>query len=86
LREFPPRLLAEDGSGSGAAKSTVHCISYKPAPHQKISQQTCDPNELEGKGPKACGSQLSLKDISSVIAEPTHGWNEQAATMKIVFV
>ena len=60
-------------------------IRYKPAPHQKISQQTCDPNEIEVKGAKTRGRQLSIKDISSVTAEPTRGWDESAATTKIIF-
>ena len=60
-------------------------IRYKPAPHQKISQQTCDPAEIEVKGPKTRGRQISIKDISSVTAEPTRGWDEAAATTKILF-
>ncbi|HXS68042.1 MAG TPA: DNA topoisomerase IV subunit A [Candidatus Polarisedimenticolia bacterium] len=61
-------------------------IRYKPAPHQKISQQTCDPNEIEVKSPKTRGRQISIKDISSVTAEPTRGWDEKAATTKVMFV
>ncbi len=61
-------------------------IRYKPAPHQKISQQTCDPAEIEVKGAKTRGRQISIKDIGSVTAEPTRGWDENAATTKIVFV
>jgi topoisomerase-4 subunit A len=60
-------------------------IRYKPAPHQKISQQTCDPNQVEVKSPKTRGRQISIKDISSVTADPTRGWDDQAATTKIVF-
>jgi topoisomerase IV subunit A len=60
-------------------------VRYKPAPHQKISQQTCDPNEIEVKSAKTRGRQLSIKDISSVTAEPTRGWDEKAATTKIIF-
>jgi topoisomerase-4 subunit A len=60
-------------------------VRYKPAPHQKISQQTCAPGEIEVKGAKTRGRQLSIKDISSVTAEPTRGWDEKAATTKIVF-
>jgi topoisomerase IV subunit A len=60
-------------------------IRYKPAPHQKISQQTCDPNQVEIKSPKTRGRQLSIKDISSVTAEPTRGWDEKETTTKIVF-
>jgi topoisomerase IV subunit A len=60
-------------------------VRYKPAPHQKISQQTCEPEQVEVKSPKTRGRQLSIKDISSVTAEPTRGWDEKAATTKIVF-
>jgi topoisomerase-4 subunit A len=60
-------------------------IRYKPALHQKISQQTCDPNQVEIKSAKTRGRQISIKDISSVTTEPTRGWDEKAATTKIVF-
>src|SRR5438874_4280305 len=60
-------------------------VRYKPAPHQKISQQTCDPSQIEVKSPKTRGRQISNKDISSVTAEPTRGWDEKAATTQIVF-
>jgi topoisomerase-4 subunit A len=61
-------------------------IRYKPAPHQKVSQQTCDPSEIEVKSPKTLGRQISIKDISSVTAEPTRGWDDNAATTKVMFV
>ena len=60
-------------------------VRYKPAPHQKISQQTCEPEQVEVKSPKTRGRQISIKDISSVTAEPTRGWDESAATTKIIF-
>jgi topoisomerase-4 subunit A len=60
-------------------------IRYKPAPHQKINQQTCVPDEIEVKGPKTRGRQISIKDISSVTAEPTRGWDEKATTTKLAF-
>lgn len=60
-------------------------IRYKPAPHQKISQQTCDPSQIEVKSPRTRGRQISTKDISSVTAEPTRGWEEKATTTQIVF-
>jgi len=60
-------------------------VRYKPAPHQKVSQQTCDPSQVEVKNPRTLGRQISIKDISSVTAEPTRGWDESAATTKIVF-
>jgi len=60
-------------------------VRYKPAPHQKISQQTCEPEKVEVKNPRTLGRQISIKDISSVTAEPTRGWDESAATTKIVF-
>ena len=61
-------------------------IRYKPAPHQKVSQQTCDPSQVDVKSPKTLGRQLSIKDISSVTAEPTRGWDDKEATTKIAFV
>jgi topoisomerase-4 subunit A len=60
-------------------------VRYKPAPHQKVSQQTCDPSLVEVKNPRTLGRQISIKDISSVTAEPTRGWDDDAATTKIVF-
>lgn len=60
-------------------------VRYKPAPHQKISQQTCDPSQVEVKNPRTRGRQISFKDISSVTAEPTRGWDEAATTTRIVF-
>ena len=60
-------------------------VRYKPAPHQKISQQTRDPNQVEVKNPRTRGRQISIKDILSVTAEPTRGGDEAAATTKIVF-
>ena len=61
-------------------------IRYKPAPYQKINQQTCDPSQVEVKGPKTRGRQISVKDVSSVTSQPTRGWDESAATTKLVFV
>jgi topoisomerase-4 subunit A len=60
-------------------------IRYKPAPHQKISQQTCDPSQVEVKKPRTLGRQISIKDISSVTASPTRGWDDKESTTKIVF-
>ncbi|MSU56600.1 MAG: DNA topoisomerase IV subunit A [Pedosphaera sp.] len=60
-------------------------VRYKPALHQKISQQTCDPKQIEVKSPKTRGRMISAKDISSVTAEPTRGWDEKATTTEIVF-
>jgi len=61
-------------------------VRYKPAPHQKVNQQTCDPAEVAVKSPRTLGRQISFKDISSVTAEPTRGWDEKATTTKIMFV
>src|SRR5882757_2001213 len=60
-------------------------VRYKPALHQKINQQTCDPSKIEIKSPKTRGRQISIKDISSVTSDPTRGWDEKAATTEIVF-
>jgi topoisomerase-4 subunit A len=60
-------------------------IRYKPAPYQKISQQTCDPSEVEVKGPKTRGRQVSIKEVSSITSAPTRGWDADAATTKLQF-
>jgi topoisomerase-4 subunit A len=61
-------------------------IKYKPAPYQKINQQTCNPGEIEVKGPKTRGRQISIKDVSSINSKPSRGWDPEAATTKLQFV
>jgi topoisomerase-4 subunit A len=60
-------------------------IKYKPAAYQKINQQTCNPAEIEIKGPKTRGRQISIKDVSSITSTPTRGWDPEAATTKLQF-
>jgi topoisomerase-4 subunit A len=60
-------------------------IKYKPAAYQKINQQTCNPAEIEIKGPKTRGRQISIKDVSSITSKPTRGWDPEAATTKLQF-
>jgi topoisomerase IV subunit A len=60
-------------------------IKYKPAPYQKINQQTCNPAEVEVKGPKTRGRQISIKDVSSINSKPSRGWDAEAATTKLQF-
>jgi topoisomerase-4 subunit A len=60
-------------------------IKYKPAPYQKITQQTCNPKEVEVKGPKTRGRQISVKDVSSINSKPSRGWDLEAATTKLQF-
>ncbi|HEU0009424.1 MAG TPA: DNA topoisomerase IV subunit A [Verrucomicrobiae bacterium] len=60
-------------------------IRYKPAPYQKINQQTCNPAEIEVKGPKTRGRQISIKEVSSITSAPTRGWDSEAATTKLQF-
>lgn len=60
-------------------------IRYKPAPYQKINQQTCSPGELDVKGPRTRGRQISIKEVSSITTEPTRGWDAEALTTRVVF-
>jgi topoisomerase-4 subunit A len=60
-------------------------IKYKPAAYQKINQQTCNPAEIEIKGPKTRGRQISIKDVSSITSKPTRGWDPEAAITKLQF-
>jgi topoisomerase-4 subunit A len=61
-------------------------IRYKPALYQKINQQTCSPAEVEVKGPKTRGRQISIKDVSSINSQPSRGWDPEAATTRLQFV
>ena len=60
-------------------------IKYKPAAYQKINQQTCNPAEIEIKGPKTRGRQISIKDVSSITSKPTRGWDDKEPTNKVQF-
>ena len=60
-------------------------IRYKPAPYQKINQQTCNPDEIEVKGAKTRGRQISIKEISSITSAPTRGWDPEAPTSRVAF-
>jgi topoisomerase IV subunit A len=61
-------------------------IKYKPAAYQKINQQTCIPSQVEVKGPKTRGRQISIKDVSSINSKPSRGWDPEAPTTKLQFV
>jgi topoisomerase-4 subunit A len=60
-------------------------IKYKPAPYQKINQQTCNPAQIEIKGPKTRGRQISIKDVSSISSKPTRGWDPEAPVTVLQF-
>jgi topoisomerase-4 subunit A len=60
-------------------------IKYKPAPYQKIHQQTCAPSQVEVKGPKTRGRQISIKDVSSIGSKPPRGWDPEGPTTKLQF-
>jgi len=61
-------------------------IRYKPAPHQKINQQTCDPSKIEIKSPKTRGRQISIKDIAAINSRPPRGWEADATTTRLEFL
>ena len=61
-------------------------IKYKPAPYQKINQQTCNPGEVEVKAAKTKGRQLSIKEVSSVNSKPPRGWDHEGPTTRLQFV
>ena len=45
-------------------------IRYKAAPYQKINQQTCLPSQVEVKGPKTRGRQISIKEVAAINSKP----------------
>lgn len=60
-------------------------IRYKHAPHQKINQQTCCPAEVEVKGAKTRGRQLTIKEVAAINTKPPRGWDPEATTTKVMF-
>jgi topoisomerase IV subunit A len=60
-------------------------IKYKPAPHQKVSQQLCNPSEVDVKGPKTLGRQISIKDVGSINSRPPRNWDDKETTTKLQF-
>ncbi len=60
-------------------------IKYKPAPYQKVNQQTCQPSQVEVKGPKTRGRQISIKDVSTINSKPPRGWDAEAPTTRLQF-
>jgi topoisomerase-4 subunit A len=61
-------------------------IRYKAAPYQKINQQTCKPADVEVKGPKTRGRQISIKEVAAIASKPPRGWDADAATTKLEFL
>jgi topoisomerase IV subunit A len=61
-------------------------IRYKAAPYQKINQQTCNPSEVEVKGAKTRGRQISIKEVAAVNSKPPRGWDPEAPTTRLQFV
>jgi len=60
-------------------------IRYKAAPYQKINQQTCRPADVEVKGPKTRGRQISIKEVAAINSKPPRGWDPEAATTRLEF-
>jgi topoisomerase-4 subunit A len=61
-------------------------IRYKPAPYQRVSQQTANPGELNVKNARARGNQVSIKDVASISLKPPRNWDPEAATTELRFV
>jgi len=61
-------------------------IRYKPAPHQKVNQQTCNPAEVEVKGVKTLGRQMTIKDIAAINSKPPRNWEEGDTTTVLKFL
>jgi topoisomerase IV subunit A len=61
-------------------------IRYKAAPYQKINQQTCKPEEVDVKGPKTRGRQISIKEVAAINSKPPRGWDAEAPTTRLQFI
>ncbi|MGE3310817.1 MAG: DNA topoisomerase IV subunit A [Limisphaerales bacterium] len=61
-------------------------IKYKPAPYQKVSQQTAHPSELAIKSAKARGNQVSIKDVASIQSRKPRNWDDAEAATRLKFL
>jgi topoisomerase-4 subunit A len=61
-------------------------IKYKPAPYQRVTQQTARPSELAVKNARARGNQVSIKDVASIQSRQPRNWDTEAATSELRFV
>lgn len=61
-------------------------IKYKPAPYQKVTQQTAKPAELAVKNAKARGNQVSIKDVASINSKPPRNWDAEEPTTQLKFL
>lgn len=61
-------------------------IKYKPAPYQKISQQTAKPADLAVKNAKARGHQVSIKDVASIQSRQPRNWDPDEGSTQLKFV
>ena len=43
------------------------------------------PSEVEVKGAKTRGRQLTIKDVGAVGTKPPRGWDPEATTTKVMF-
>jgi topoisomerase-4 subunit A len=60
-------------------------IKYKIVPHQKVSQQICNPAELAVKSAKTLGNQISIKEVASINSKPPRNWDAEATTTELKF-
>lgn len=61
-------------------------IKYKPAPYQRVSQQTARPSELAVKNARARGNQVSIKDVASLGSRPPRNWDASETVTQLKFV
>lgn len=60
-------------------------IKYKIVPHQKVSQQICNPAELAVKSAKTLGNQISIKEVASINSKQPRNWDAEATTTELKF-
>lgn len=60
-------------------------IKYKPAPYQKIHQQTCKPADVTVKGAKSRGNQISIKEVAWINSKPGRSWDPEAPIAALQF-
>ena len=79
-----PGQIAHPVLRAGHAEGALRPLQARAAPED----QPADVRPVADRGenrPRRAAGRFRIKDISSVTAEPTRGWDEKEATTKIVF-
>ena len=70
-----------------AGHAGANCSSAtNPRPTRRSTSKPASPSQVEVKGPKTRGRQISIKEVAAINSKPPRGWDPEAPTTKLEFV